>query len=297
MKARFMIGIYGSFRPEQVDRETRPGFYGTEVSCLPSLAEARRTAMYLGERHLRLGVHFPLVAGAHPGVVLHPFITSTVQADREAGFHALEQDLRHAAALGAEYLVTHIPKPAVIDPALDWSDWRSAQEDETILMGSTSTAEQEDLLASAFSRLSSLSSDSGTKVVLENDVLHAVHYGSLLPRLFSSHPGLGFCLDTGRARILERTDPGFDALRFTRTMLPYTTNVHLWTAQAGKNRQGGHHPVLPGLRAEDGWGETGSLLRALSAIPAAYVVFEHKADLITDEHLDECYRWVSGLLV
>lgn len=296
MKAWFMTGIYGGFEPKRVERETRPGFWGVEACSLADWGEASRTAEWLRERNLRMGVHFPLVAGAYPEVILHPLLTSADQAEREAGFHALEQDLVRASELGAEYVITHVPKPAVIDPELDWSDWRFVHRGETIPASATTPAEQEDLLDSAFERLVGVSQKSGVKVVLENDTLHSMHYGSLLPRLFAAHPELGFCFDTGRARILERTDPKFDALAFARTMVPYTTNLHVWTSQAGKNRLGGHHPVLPDLRPEDGWGETENLLKVLSQVSLAHVLFEHRSDLVSERQLDECYRWVAQSL-
>ena len=143
--------------------------------------------------------------------------------------------------------------------------------------------------------------ESPVRLVIEHDILDAIHYEpmddrALLPRLFEQFPNLGLCVDTGRVHLQEVTDPRFDAVRFTSMMLPYITNVHLWTVHVGTNRLGGHHPVLPSLRKEDGWGDMAGLLWVLASLQHTHVLFEHNADVLAAGQLDECYSWVASAL-
>ena len=299
MQAKFMTGIYGAFNRAKTTREMRPGFHGFEVSCLQGTGEAKEVTDYACGNGLAMGVHFPLIRDAYPAVGLHPWLTSRDEHIRRAGFEAINRDLDAANAIGAEYLVVHYPKPAVIDCNLSWIDWRFVQQGEAIDERTTSPAEQEDLSLAAFDRLSQLASQSRVRLAIEHDVLNFMHYGplnggaALLPRLFRQHPDLGLCVDTGRLHLLESTDTDFDALGFTSLMLPYITNVHLWTAKLGTNRFGGHHPLHPNLKEADGWGNMRGLLQILASLGNAYVMFEHRADLITAKQLDECYSWVA----
>jgi sugar phosphate isomerase/epimerase len=301
MQAKFMTGVHGTFDRTKVARETRPGFHGLEVSCLRSPEEAKAVANHAGDNGLAVGVHFPLVRDAYPAVGLHPWLTSRDESLRTAGFEAIKRDLDAALLVGAEYLVVHYPKPAVVDCNLEWSDWRFTQDGEAIDQRTTSPSEQADLSFAAFDWLSHLASKSPVQLVVEHDILNSTHYepmddGALLARLLRQYPDLGLCVDTGRLHLLENTDPGFDALRFTSLMMPYVTNVHLWTARVGTNRFGEHHPVHPDLRKEEGWGEMHGLLRILAELENIYVMFEHNADLLPDGQLDECYSWVASLL-
>ncbi len=67
MRPRFMTGVYGSFQPARIAKETRPGFAGIEASHLSSLEEAEALANYVREQQWVLGVHFPLVKDFHAG--------------------------------------------------------------------------------------------------------------------------------------------------------------------------------------------------------------------------------------
>lgn len=65
-------------------------------------------------------------------------------------------------------------------------------------------------------------------------------------------------------------------------MAAHITNAHLWTARLGTNKQGGHHPLLPRLLPEDGWGRNGEYLEALSQVKDLKVLFEHKSELVAE---------------
>lgn len=296
MQPNLMVGIYGSFLEEKLEQELRPGFAGVEVSCLSSLDEARQAVAAAQKKSLQLGVHFPLVKGRYPDIPLHPYITGRDEAARLNSFAAIEQDMRDARDLGASYLLLHYPKPALLQPGLDWSDWRFPDPGEAIWASQDNIRDEYGLAFAAFARLSKLSQENGLPVVLEHDITHAVHYQEIMPALFRAFPGLGLCIDTGRLHMLQHTDPAFSAVDFINRLLPHITNVHLWTVQLGKNKAGGHHPVLPELKPEDGWGDIAAYLQALSRVKRASVLFEHRADLVSAEELERCYGWVEQSL-
>jgi hypothetical protein len=153
----------------------------------------------------------------------------------------------------------------------------------------------------AFEALTEIARGSRVKVIVEHDILSTVHYhpgneSALLFRLLSRYPGLGFCVDLGRLHLLEVTDPEFNAARFLQCALPHITNVHVWTVQPRTNKYGGHIPVHPDLRKEDGWGDMAGFLSTLSSLASAYVMYEHRADLVTPQRLDETYAWVASML-
>ncbi len=290
-----IVGIYGTFRREKLIRELKPGFAGVEVSCLPSLEEAKQVAAFAEDNGLQFGVHFPLVKGRYEGIPLHPYITGRHE-ERLLAFSAIEQDMRDAKELGASYLLLHFPKPALLEPGLDWSDWRFPDQGEAIWASDYNIVDERALAFSAFARLFKLSKEIGLSIVLEHDITHPVHYQQILPELFAAFPGIGFCIDTGRLHMQEHTDPGFSAIEFINRMLPYITNVHLWTVRLGQNKAGGHHPLLPELKPEEGWGDMAAYLSVLSGVEQASVLFEHRADLVSADDLDRCYQWVESVL-
>ncbi len=301
MQPKFMTGVHGAFVAEKLTRETRSGFHGIEVSCLRDWDEVRQVTTFARDNGLAVGVHFPLIRDHYPCVSLHPWLISTNEDVRNAGFQAVARDLEAACSLGAEYLIVHYPKPALLDERFDWSDWRIVSGGEAVDRRTTTRSQQEDLSYAAFDRLSLLARQTSAKLVVEHDILNAWHYESLdqralLPRLFSTYPGLGFCADAGRLHLQEATDPAFDAERFLSLMLPHITNVHVWNVQVGTNRFGGHHPARPCLNGRDGWGDIAGMLQVLASLQESHVMFEHRADEVSDQELDECYAWVASLL-
>lgn len=299
MNPRLMIGIHGRFDRARFEREFRDGFWGAEISCLASPDEAAATVSYLKERGLHFGIHFPLVQGRPEGIQLHPLVSALDERRREHALAAVADSLREAGELGAEYLLVHFPKPALLDAALDWSDWRFPQAGEALPDDTIDLAACEQVARVAFAELTLLAKAAGVRLVLESDILHPLVYRSLLRDLYAGQgdgAGLGLCLDTGRLHLQEATDPAFSGLSLIRTLRPWVTNVHLWTVRVGENRSGGHHPLLPGLAPSAGWGPMADYLDALADVPDAAVLFEHRSELITPQQLDECYDWVSRRL-
>jgi hypothetical protein len=95
--------------------------------------------------------------------------------------------------------------------------------------------------------------------------------------------------------MFENVDPNFNSKEFALKMAPYTYLLHLWNDRVKGNTKGGHYPVLPSLKASDGWGDVDSYLRIVTSINKdVKVLFEHRSDLINDGELEVCYRWIES---
>ncbi|WP_234123479.1 sugar phosphate isomerase/epimerase [Clostridium hydrogenum] len=131
--------------------------------------------------------------------------------------------------------------------------------------------------------------------VLELDALNKYVYGTnLLEQLLDEYPDIKLCLDFGRIHIQDFTDNNFNGVDVIRKFGRYTHLVHLWNAKVDSN---GHYPALKALKVEDGWGDMEAYFKALNETNSDYkVLFEHRSDLISDEELEECYKWISKLV-
>lgn len=73
--------------------------------------------------------------------------------------------------------------------------------------------------------------------------------------------------------------------------------MHLWNVKVSGNLENSHFPVLPNLKVEAGWAPIEDYLRIIkSENRHIKIMFEHRSDLISDEELDNCYRWVNSIL-
>lgn len=295
MHADYQIGIFHRLDRDRFQREWRPWFHGVEVSNLVDQTEADQVLAFLREGKLPFGIHFPLLQPA-AGSALHPLVCSLDPEQRAAAVQQVAAAMQSASRQGAEYLLIHFPKPAILDSRLDWSDWRFAQSDEAIIDSLIDREEAAAAAADACRQLAGLPTALGLPLVLELDILHAWHYRELLVELFQRYPQLGLCLDTGRLHLLRATDRELEPIQLIRSLRSQITNLHLWTVRTGENRRGGHHPVLPSQSGADGWGEIGLMLAELSAAERATVLFEHRSDLVSSVELEECYQWVRDTL-
>lgn len=58
-----------------------------------------------------------------------------------------------------------------------------------------------------------------------------------------------------------------------------------------------HFPVLPECKPEEGWAPIEDYLTIIrKENPHVKIMFEHRSDLVTDEQLEHCYRWVEQIL-
>jgi len=95
-----MTGVYGQFKPSQVARETRPGFYGLEISCLPIREAALEVSEYANSDGPQVAIHVPFMRGYHRAVLLHALVTSPDEGTRKTGFDALQRGTLLASEIG-----------------------------------------------------------------------------------------------------------------------------------------------------------------------------------------------------
>lgn len=121
-----------------------------------------------------------------------------------------------------------------------------------------------------------------------------VYKTNLLESLLEEYSNIKLCLDFGRIHLQECIDYSFSGLDIIKKFGKYTFLVHLWNSRIDRNE---HYPALKSLRVEDGWGDMESYIKTLNEKNNDYkVLFEHQSQLISDKELEECYKWIGGLV-
>jgi sugar phosphate isomerase/epimerase len=289
----FLIGLYGGFDYNKFNRDYKKDFFGIEV-CMFENEEDINTLIYESKKHdFKFGIHFPLRKSAYR--YRDPLFLSMDREESKEAFSIFERELKFYKEINADYVLVHFPKPVILHEKFDFSSWWFSYHNEW-------TYEKEypfDIFKKncedMFYRLSQLSQKYDIQIVLEQDAVNKYLYnGDLLEKLLEKYSNLKICLDTGRLHLLEKVDENFDSKMFVRKMAPYTYLLHLWNVNIHNSRQSGHYPILPNLNIEEGWGDIGSYLESVSKVNKdVKILFEHRSDLISDEELEKCYRWVS----
>lgn len=290
----FIIGMYGKFDENKYQRDFREGFWGIEGFMLSDKGEALKLADRAKKDRVSFGVHFPLIK--RDGKTRDPLFISLDGSERREALLDFEEEVRFVSEIGAKYILTHFPKPFIMDPGLNWNFWRFADERERILESECSFETVKERSFGVFEKLSELSKKNGIKIILENDLLNKYFYEKeLLYELFNTYPQLGLCLDFGRLHLQEKIDPDFHAVALISEMVQFVDLIHLWNARVDTKMSGGHYPVLPELSAQEGWGDIGLYLKTLTERKKDLKVqFEHRSDLISEADLDRCYSWVDS---
>lgn len=292
----FLIGMYGKFDREKYNRDMRKGFYGVEATMFENMKEINELVTRVKNDGYNLTVHYPLFRNSF--WCIHPLFLDKDAKVRRESYEAFEREIEMAAEFGAKHILTHFPKPAVIDRELDWSSWRFTTQKEYCYSDEYDYETFRELSNEMFERLSELSKTYNTKVVLEHDIINRYTYNTdLLEKLFCKYNNLKFCIDTGRIYLLSKTDGGFNPYKFIEKMSPYTHMVHLWNVKVDNNILGGHFPVLPEQRANEGWADIEGYIKGIfKNNRECLMMFEHRSDLISDSKLEECYSWVQSLI-
>ena len=292
---KFLIGMHGKCDETKYKRDFKPGFYGVEACLLPDENEVTQLSELAKKDGFRLGCHYPLTV--KNSAVRDPLLLSRCKATALTALESFEREACYAASLGFEYILTHFPKPVLVDEGFDLSFWRFADSREWMPAREYPESDLILDLYALFSELEAISNRYHIKVVLENDAIcRFLAGGNLLDRLFCSFPSVKACLDIGRLHLQSRADPGFCGMQLARKLAPYTFILHLWNAAPKGNAAGGHFPVSPTQRPGDGYADIESYLRLVFGInPEVLVLFEHRSDLITETELEECYAWVDGI--
>lgn len=239
------------------------------------------------ERLPSLGVHLlcsPLPYSIHaplsrPELARNPsavfFLSDS--PGREQSFAELDQTLRQAAALHAEYVVTHI----------NWS--------EDVL----TEARAEALAHEAGARLSALSRAHGIPVHIEcGGYSGGFHRAEQFARLARNFPELGLCIDVGHLWLIARERSGRSAYREIETLAPHARSMHLWAARDMETyRRRGHVPLDPARSGTDGWLDLArAVAPVLAARPHCAAIFEFTWAPSEDRAVADGLRWAEDLL-
>lgn len=292
----FLIGMYGRFDDFKYKRDFRPGFWGVEACMFPSEQEVDKLVNQSVKDGFSFGVHYPLLKKDTP--YRDPFLIALGANEREKAWKSFEKEVLFASGKGAAYILTHFPKPVIVNRSLDLTCWRFAGDEEWMFTDEYPLEAMKENLAVMFKRLSDISDRCDIQIFLENDAISDVLAESpLLVDLLEENKKIMLCLDIGRLHLQQMLDPSFDAMECAEKMAPYTGHIHLWNTNPAGNLSGGHYPVLPGQKPTEGWADVSRFIGIIKRFSSKVkVLFEHRSELVDDEQLDECYRWVEKIL-
>lgn len=295
---RFMIGQYGAFDYNKYHRDFKQGFYGIEA-CL--FAHENDTTSLLQESRevgFRIGVHFPL--RARKSKLRDALFLSNDNETRNQAYEIVQQELDYLLTLKPTYILFHYPKPVILDDRVDWSSWRFGDDSEFEYESLYSFQEFKAKSDSFFAWLSKKGQEYQFTPVLEFDALNKYIYEEdYLVRLLEEYNNIKLCLDTARLYLQDRIDPCCDSQSIIKTYARFAEVVHLSNIQINDENHiiKSRHPVLPKLNPQDGWAPIEEYLQIINQEnPEVKIMFEHRSDLVTDDELMECYRWVDGLM-
>lgn len=292
----FLVGMYGKFDDFKYKRDFRPGFWGVEACMFPNEQEVDKLVSKTIEGGFNFGVHYPLIKKDTP--YRDPFLIALSADEREKAWENFENEVLFASGKGAAYILTHFPKPVLVNRSLDLNYWRFAGDKEWMYTDEYPLEALKENLAIMFKRLNDISDRYDIQIFLENDAMSDVlTEGSLLVDLLKENEKIRLCLDIGRLHLQEKLDPSFKAMEFAEKMAPYTGHIHLWNTNPTGNLSGGHYPVLPKQKPSEGWADVRRFINIIKGFNSKVkVLFEHRSDLVNNEELDECYSWVEELL-
>ncbi|MCR8641652.1 sugar phosphate isomerase/epimerase [Paenibacillus sp. N1-5-1-14] len=294
---RFMIGQYGGFDYSKFSKDFRSNFYGIENCLFETTEDELNLVKEARELSFQIGVHYPF--RANPSRLRDaPFLASDVQLREEAFEHALEE-IEYLQRIQPEYVLFHYPKPVILDDRVDWSRWRFTDSREYVKESNYSYEELVQRTETLFQWLTKQSERFSFIPVLELDALNRYIYETdFLEKLLQKYPAIRLCLDTGRLYSQETIDPNFDSRQIIRTYAKYAHSIHLWNFQFINGEIKNHRcPVLPEHDPIDGWAPIEEYLTIIrDENPDVRIMFEHNSSLISEEKLEECYKWVERML-
>ncbi|MWC30279.1 TIM barrel protein [Paenibacillus sp. MMS18-CY102] len=298
MKNRFMIGQYGSFDYNKYHRDFLPGFYGIEACLFDSEQDIANLAKESQAAGFQIGVHFPLRAGVT--ALRDAQFLSSDNATRTQAYEDVERELAFLSALKPSYVLFHYPKPVILDDRADWSGWRFDDPSEHVFESAYSNEKFREESHALFEWLSEQGRAYGFTPVLEFDALNRyVYLTNEVEDLLGKHSNIKLCLDTARLYLQDRIDPHFDAKTVIRKFAKHAETIHLSNFQMDRNNKviQKRVPVQPDLDPSEGWAPIADYLQIICAENDRFkVMFEHQSQLVSDQELYECYRWVAELI-
>lgn len=293
---RLMIGQFGYYNHEKHIRDFRNSFYGVEACLLKDEADIHELITTSNKEKFNIGIHFPLRAGGWR--LRDPQFLSKDDAIRKSSFEYIKDELEFLKDIRLKYVLFHYPKPVILDSSVDWTNIRFTDETEYYYELDFSFEDLVERSEKLFLWLDQMGNKYEFIPVLELDIICKYIYDTdILETMLNKHKKIRLCLDIGRLHFQDKIDQNFDAYKFTKRFAKYAEVIHLWNVKVTNNIDGGHFPVLPTLKPEEGWADIETYLKIIrEENTKCKILFEHRSDLITDEELENCYQWVNKLL-
>lgn len=294
----FMIGMHGIYDDKKFHRDYRDNFYGIQACLFESEQDIDKLKKEAEKSNFKIGIHFPLRPGLSES--RDPLFLSINADRRREAFNYIETELKYIESkqLKSEYILFHYPKPAIIKEDFDLNNWRFYSRSEYTYEAEYPYGEFKKNTEELFEWLSEISLQYNFIPVLEFDALNKyVCESSFLEDLLGKYKRIRLCLDTGRLHMQHKIDVQFDDIDILKRFTKYTEVIHLWNVKIGDNTVGGHFPALPSLKPEDGWASIEKYFEVIrQENKNVKIMFEHRSELISDEQLDSCYKWINSML-
>ncbi len=297
MNNRFLIGQFETFDKQKQEREFREGFKGIELCQFANTQDIDEIFEFSRIRGLDIGVHFPLRKG-HWTYRDPQYLSLDAQTKSES-YAYMADEFAYIASKGAEYVLLHYPKPVILDRKVDWDRcWRFADATEYYYEDDYTYETFKEKSKDFFKWLNEEAKKYQIKVYLELDAVNGYLYETnLLSELLDEFDQIRLCLDIGRLHLQNKIDDSFDPFDFIGKFGKYVDHVHLWNVKVTNNVEGGHHPMLPSLKPQEGWADVEAYFKALNQNCGDYtILFEHYAGNISDQELQACYNWINQLV-
>jgi len=293
----FLIGQFGFFDSIKFKKDFREGFYGVEACLLKSEDDILKLRKQIETKKLKLGIHFPLRSGIFP--YRDPLFLALDSDIRMQAFKMIEEELEYIKEMNIspEYILFHYPKPVIIKDKFDLSRWRFNDKSEFEFESKYPFDKLISYSTALFQWLNEKSCECNFIPVLELDAINKYIFETrFLEALLQKYNNVKLCIDIGRIHVQDRIDPDFDSVDILGRFVKYAHVIHLWHAKVGEVVEYNHFPLLPNLKAADGWADVEAYFEVIrSENKNVKLLFEHRSDMITDEELDSCYNWINEL--
>ena len=293
---RFMIGQHVCFDDAKYARDFQKNFYGIEACMFENESDIDKLIAISKRDKLNIGIHFPLRSWAAKH--RDPQFLSKDDASRAAFFQHMEEEFEYLRRVKPKYVLFHYPKPVILDDEVDWSPWRFSDSSEYVFESAYSFEELREKSEYLFEWLTDRAAKYDFVPVLELDALNKYIYETnFLEELLDKYPKVKICLDTGRFNFQDRIDKNFDVLQVIEKFAKYAEIIHLCNTQVSTRLDKHHYPALPCLSPEEGWPPIEEYMKIINRQNKhAKIMFEHMSHLISDEELQSCYDWITGMI-
>lgn len=293
----FIIGQYGNFDLSKQTREYKDSFWGVEACLMNSEQDVLCLNQHRIEKGVNIGIHFPLRSGQWEH--RDPQYLSKCLDTRNQSYTYMENEFEYSKQIEPNYILMHYPKPVILDDNVDWIGWNWKFADQSeYYYESEYNFETFRKESEVFFKWFSYKANEGKfKPIIELDAIPTYIYKTnLLNELLEKNPTINICIDLGRLHLQHMIDENFDSFSFLESIVEYISEVHLWNIQVTDKLYNSHHPALPTLDIKDGWADIEKYFKILRKNERKFkILFEHQSDRISENELDECYKWISKL--